>query len=167
VNLRYACLLMSIATAACAAHAQGVTEGAQPTREALSAKPVPWKTGSLDLVPTTILHLQVIITPGFERGQNFAWFTRGGREVVVVFSATNSDVDEMSDELNRRYFPEEAVPGDKRSFIIFGTYKGPGGPPPPDPGGFPVAYVELVMKLSFDVNIAQIHLDDADIGTTK
>jgi hypothetical protein len=161
VNLRTTCLLMSIATAACAAHAQGVSEGPQPTREALSARPIPWKTGSLDLVPTTILHLQVIITPGFERGQHFAWFTRGGKEVVVVFSASTSDVDEMSDELNGRYIPEQGVPGDNRSFVIFGTYKGPGGPPPPDPGGFPIAYVELVMQAAFDTNVAQVHADQA------
>ena len=159
MNLRTVCLLMSIATAACAAHAQGVSEGSQPTREALNVKPIPWKTGSLDLVPTTIQHLQVIVTPGFLRGQHLAWFTAGGKEVVVVFSASTSDVDEMSDELNRRYFPEQGVPGDKRGFVIYGTFKGPGGPPPPDPGGFPVAYVELVMQAAFDINVAQIHTD--------
>jgi hypothetical protein len=167
VNLRYACLLMSIATAACTAHAQGVSEGAKPTAAALNARPVPWKTGSLDLIPTTILHLQVIITPGFQRGQHFAWFTAGGRDVVIVFSASNDDIDEMNDELNRRYVPEQGVPGDKRSYIILGSYKGPGGPPDPGPIGFPEAYVVMVMRAAFDVNIAQIHIDEARVGAEK
>lgn len=163
MNLRIACLLLSIATVACAAHAQGVTEGAQPTKEALAARPIPWKEGSLDLIPTTILHLQVIITPGFQRGQHFAWFTAGGRDVVQVFSASNSDVDEMTDELNRRFFPEEGVPGDKRAFVIFGTYKGPGGPPDPGPVGFPELYVAMVMQAAFDINVAQVHVDQARV----
>ena len=159
MNLRIACLLLSIATVGCAAHAQGVT----PSKEALSAKPIPWKEGSLDLIPTTISHLQVIITPGFERGQHFAWFMAGGRDVVQVFSASNTDVDEMTSELNRRYFPEEGVPGDKRSFVIFGTYKGPGGPPDPGPIGWPELYVVMVVQAAFDVNIAQVHVDEARV----
>jgi hypothetical protein len=158
---------MSVVVAACSAHAQGVSEGPKPSRAALDARPIPWKTGSLELIPTTIQHLQVIVTPGFKRGEHFAWFTAGGSDVVVVFHATSDDVDEMNNELNRRYLPSQGVPGDKRSFVIFGTYKGPGGPPDPGPGGFPGPYVELVMKLSFDVNIAQIHLDEARLGIEK
>src|SRR5262245_60831601 len=111
--MRAALLLLSLAIAAgCSAHAQGVTEGAKPTKEALNARPIPWKTGSLDLVPTTIQHLQVVITPGYERGQHFAWFTAGGRDVVVVFSGRANDIDEMTSELDHRYYPEGGVPGD-------------------------------------------------------
>lgn len=166
MKLRSALLLLSLAIAGCAAHAQGVGDGSKPTREALDARPVPWKTGSLDMVPTTIRHLQVIITPGFLRGQKFAWFTAGGRDVVVVFSASSSDIAEMSDELSNRYFPEQGVPGDRRSYIILGSLKGPGGPPDPGPGGFPEAYVVMVMHAAFDTNLAQVHVDEAQIPGT-
>jgi hypothetical protein len=167
VKPRSALLLLSLALAGCAAHAQGVTEGSKPTREALDAKPIPWKTGSLSLVPETIRHLQVVMTPGFQRGQHFAWFLAGGRDVVVVFSASSGDLDEMSNELNNRYFPEEGVPGDKRSYIILGALKGPGGPPDPGPGGFPEAYVAMVTRAAVDVNIAQVHIDEARVGAEK
>jgi hypothetical protein len=160
VKLRYAYLLLSIVVAACSAHAQGVTEGSKPSAAALDARPIPWKSGSLELVPTTIQHLQVVVTPGFRRGEKFAWFTAGGSDVVVVFRATSDDVDEMTNELNRRYLPAQGAPGDKRSWAIFGTFKGPGGPPPPDPGGFPGPYVEMVMRVAFDLNIAAIHVDE-------
>ena len=164
MKLRSALLLLSLALAGCAAHAHGVTEGAKPTREALEARPIPWKTGSLQLVPETIRHLQVVITRGFQRGQHFAWFTNGGRDVLVVFSASSSDIDEMSNELNNRYFPEEGgVPGDGRSHVIVGILKGPGGPPDPGPIGFPEAYVVMVMRAAFDANILQIHVDEARI----
>lgn len=165
MKLRYVSLLMSLAIAACTAHAQGVTDGSKPTREALNARPIPWKTGSLDMVPTTILHLQVIVTPGYSRGSHFAWFFAGGRDVVVVFSASSSDIDEMNSELDHRYFPTEGSIGDRRSFVILGSYKGPGGPPPPDPGGFPVSYVEMVTQAAFDTNIAEVHIDEARAGT--
>jgi hypothetical protein len=164
VKLRSALLLLSLALVGCAAHAQGVSEGSKPTREALEARPIPWKTGSLQMVPETILHLEVIITPGFQRGQHFAWFIAGGRELVVVFSGNSTAVDEMSSELSERYFPEEGgAPGDRRSYVILGTIKGPGGPPDPGPGGFPEAYVVMVMRAAFDANILQIHVDEARI----
>jgi hypothetical protein len=170
VKLRSALLLLSLALAGCAAHAQGVSDGSKPSAEALSARPIPWKTGSLQLVAEDIRHLQVIITPGFQRGQHFAWFTAGGREVVVVFSGSSTDIDEMSNELNGRYYPEQGLPGDRRSFVILGSLKGPGNPPDPGPGGFPEAYVVMVMRAAFDANIMQIHLDEAripQIETTK
>ena len=166
MKLRSALLLLSLALAGCAAHAQGVSEGPKPSAEALSARPIPWKTGDLERVPTTILHLQVIITPGFARGEHFAWFTAGGRDVVVVFSASGADIDEMTAELNNRYFPEQGVPGDRRSFVIVGTYKGPGGPgPDPGPGGFPEWYVVMLMRAAFEINVAQVHIDQTQVGT--
>lgn len=163
MNLRTAyLLLMSIALAACAAHAQGVSEGPKPSPKALEAKPVPWRTGALEMVPTTIQHLQVIVTPGYRKGEHFAWFTAGGSDVVVVFRASDSDVDEMNDEINQRYVASAGtIPGDRRSWVIYGTYKGPGGPPDPGPTGFPEAYVVIVMRLAFDLNLAAIHLDEA------
>jgi hypothetical protein len=164
VKLRSALLLLSLVLAGCAAHAQGVTEGYKPTKEALDARPIPWKTGGLERVPQTIRHLQVVMTPGFQKGQHFAWFLAGGREVVVVVSGSSSDIDEMSTELSNRYFPEEGVPGDTRSYVILGVLKGPGGPPDPGPGGFPEAYVVMVTHAAFDVNIAQIHVDEAPVG---
>jgi hypothetical protein len=163
VKLRSALLLLSLALAGCAAHAQGVPDGSKPTREALEARPVPWRTGSLQMVPETIRHLQVIITPGFQRGQHFAWFTAGGRDVVVVFSGSSSDIDEMNNELNNRYFPEQGLPGDRRSYVILGSLKGPGGPPDPGPVGFPELYVVMVMRAAFDANILQIHVDEVRI----
>jgi hypothetical protein len=163
VKLRSALLLLSLALAGCAAHAQGVSEGPKPSTEALNARPIPWKTGSLQLVPETIQHLQVIITPGFARGSKFAWFTAGGRDVVVVFSASIDDVEEMNAELNGRYLETQGTPGDRRSYVILGSYKGPGNPPDPGPGGFPEAYVVMVMRAAFDANILQIHVDEARV----
>jgi hypothetical protein len=167
VKLRSALLLLSLALAGCAAHAQGVSEGSKPTREALEARPVPWKTGSLQLVPEDIGHLQVIITRGFDRGQHFAWLLSGGRNLVVVFSGSAIDMDEMTNELNDRYMPEGGIPGDRRSFVILGSIKGPGNPPDPGPIGFPEPYVVMVMRAAFDANIMQIHVDEARIETTK
>jgi hypothetical protein len=167
VKLRSALLLLSLALAGCAAHAQGVTDGSKPTKEALNARPVPWKTGSLQLVPEGIRHLQVIMTPGFHRGEHFAWFLAGGRDVVVVFSASSGDLDEMANELNNRYFPEEGLPGDKRSYVILGALKGPGGPPDPGPVGFPEAYVVMVTRAAVDANVAQVHVDEAAVGIAE
>jgi hypothetical protein len=163
VKLRSALLLLSFVLAGCTAHAQEVPDGSKATRDALSARPVPWRTGSLQMVPETIRHLQVIITPGFQRGQHFAWFIAGGRELVVVFSGNSTDVDEMGTELSDRYFPEQGLPGDQRSYVILGILKGPGGPPDPGPGGFPEAYVNMVVRASVDANIMQIHVDEARI----
>lgn len=168
MKLRYVSLLLSIAIAGCAAHAAGLSEAPKPNAAALNARPIPWKTGALERVPTTIPHLQVVVTPGFAtragfEPEHFAWLTSGGSDVVVVFSGSTDDMDEMSNEINRRYFPTQGVPGDKRSFVILGAYKGPGGPPPPDPGGFPGGYVEMVMRIAFSVNIAQVQLDRAPI----
>jgi hypothetical protein len=140
-----------------------VTEGSKPTKEALEARPVPWKTGSLQLVPETIRHLQVVMTPGFVRGQHFAWFLAGGKDLVIVFSGSSSDIDEMSTELANRYFPEEGVPGDTRSYVIVGILKGPGGPPDPGPGGFPEVYVTMIQKAALEINVAQIHIDEVHI----
>ena len=86
MKLRSALLLLSLALAGCAAHAQGVTEGYKPSAEALNARPIPWKTGSLQLVPETIRHLQVMITPGFQRGQQI------GIHVPNNMTAVKSDV---------------------------------------------------------------------------
>jgi hypothetical protein len=163
VKLRSALLLLSFVLAGCAAHAQGVTDSYKPTKEVLEARPIPWKTGGLERVPQTIRHLQVVMTPGFQKGQHFAWFLAGGRELVVVFSGSSSDIDEMSTELSNRYFPEESVPGDSRSYVILGVLKGPGGPPDPGPIGFPEAYVTMVTRAAFDVNIAQVHVDEARV----
>ena len=162
MKLRSALLLLSLVLAGCAAHAQGVTE-AKPTKEALEARPVPWKTGSLQLVPETIRHLQVVMTPGFRRGAHFAWFLAGGKELVIVFSGSSSDIDEMSTELANRYFPEEGVPGDTRSYVIVGILKGPGGPPDPGPIGFPEVYVGMILKAALEINVAQIHIDEVKI----
>jgi len=167
VKLRSALLLLSLVLAGCAAHAQGMTEGYQPTKEALEARPIPWKTGALELVPQTIRHLQVVMTPGFQKGEHFAWFLAGGRDVVVVFSASSSDLDEMSTELANRYFPEEGVPGDTRSYVILGAIKGPGNPPDPGPGGFPEFYVVMVMRASFEANVMQVHVDEAQVGAVE
>ena len=164
MKLRSVLLLLSLALAGCSAHAQGVSEGPKPTREALEARPIPWKTGSLERVPEDLRHLQVIITRGFERGQHFAWFVSGGRDVVVVFSGNATDMDEMNQELNDRYMPEGGIPGDRRSYVILGTIKGPGGgPPDPGPIGFPEMYVVMVIRAAFDANIMQIHVDEARI----
>ena len=163
MKLRSALLLLSLALAGCAAHAQGVSEGYKPSAEALNARPIPWKTGSLQMVPETIQHLQVIITPGFQRGQKFAWFTSGGRDVVVVFSASVADVEEMNEELNGRYLEEQGMPGDRRSYVILGSYKGPGNPPDPGPIGFPEFYVVMVMRAAFEANIMQIHIDEVRV----
>jgi hypothetical protein len=168
VKLRSALLLLSLALAGCAAHAQGVSEGPKPSAEALNARPIPWKTGSLDRVPEDLRHLQVVITRGFARGQHFAWFIGGGRDVVVVFSASSTDVDEMNNELNERYYAESGgLPGDRRSYVILGAIKGPGNPPDPGPGGFPEAYVVMVIRAAFEANIVQIHIDEARIPQTE
>ena len=167
MKIRSVLLLLSLALAGCAAHAQGVSEGSKPTREALEARPIPWKTGSLQLVPETIGHLQVVITDGFRRGQNFAWFIAGGRDVVVVFAISSGDVDEMNNELNERYFSEGGLPGDRRSYVILGAIKGPGNPPDPGPGGFPELYVVMVMRAAFEANVMQVHVDEAQVGAVE
>jgi hypothetical protein len=165
VKPRSALLLLSLVLAGCAAHAQGVTEGYKPTKEALEARPIPWKTGALELVPQAIRHLQVVMTPGFRKGEHFAWFLAGGRDVVVVFSASSSDLDEMGTELSNRYFPEQEIPGDSRSYVILGVLKGPGGPPDPGPVGFPELYVGMITRAAFDANVAQVHVDEVRIPT--
>jgi hypothetical protein len=167
VKLRSALLLLSLALAGCSAHAQGVSDGPKPSAEALNARPIPWKTGSLQLVSEEIRHLQLIVTRGFQRGQHFAWFVAGGRDVVVVFSGSSTDLDEMYNELSDRYNPEGGIPGDGRSHVILGTIKGPGGPPDPGPVGFPELYVAMVMRAAFDANIMQIHVDEARIPQTE
>ena len=166
MKLRSALLLLSLALAGCAAHAQGVPD---VSKAALDARPIPWKTGSLQMVPEAIRHLQVVITPGFARGQHFAWFVNGGRDLVIVFSGTSSDVDEIGNELANRYFPEEGLPGDRRGYVILGVLKGPGpGGPGPDPGpsGFPDWYVRMIMRASVDANLAQIHIDEVQVPGT-
>ena len=166
MKLRSALLLLSLALAGCAAHAQSVTDVSALTKAALDARPIPWKTGGLDRVPQTIRHLQVVITPGFVRGQHFAWFIAGGRELVVLFSGSSADVAEMGDELSNRYFPEEGLPGDSRSYVILGVLKGPGGPPDPGPGGFPEVYVNMIVRAAVDANVAEVHIDEVRIPGT-
>src|SRR5262245_54501709 len=153
--------LISLAMVACTPIPQ--PQPPRPSRTALEAKPIPWKTGSLSLVPATVQHLQVVVTPGYVKGQQFAWLVANGTDVAVVFSGSSADVAELSAELAHRYFVAEPVIGDRRSYVILGSYHGP-LPPPPDPPGFPGLYVEEVLALAFHANLAQTKLDEAAVG---
>lgn len=153
VNLRWAILLMTVIFAACTPAGAVPSTPPKPSREALAAKPIDWskRTAGAVLVPSSVKHLQLVITPAWKDGEQFAWLVSEGTDVVAVYRSTGKELGELVGEVIQRSFASKETVLDKRSFVILGSFKGP-PPPPPDPGGLPGPYVESVLDAAFRLN---------------
>jgi hypothetical protein len=166
-NMRYASLVIFVMSAACAARSAAPT--AAPTaapsaappasRAALEAKPVVWarRDPAVAVIPLTIERLQVIITPGWARGEHFAWLISNGTEVIRVYRCASTEIGEVVDAAIRTIYPTVGTPLDQASFVIVGSIHTP-PPPPPDPSGFPGIYVEQVVRTAWNMNREQIQI---------
>jgi hypothetical protein len=157
VNLRWSMLVCAV-LAAC----QPRPPEPQIPRSAFAAKPAAWSRTSLEAltVPKTAKHLQLIVTPGWAKGEHFAWLIADGTEVLAVYRTLTSELGEVIDEASHRYFSNVPSIIDSRSFVILGSYKPP-PPPPPDPGGFPGGYVQSIMLTAQALNKEALRLESA------
>src|SRR5215471_1710457 len=143
VNVRYASLLIATVFACAGRPAPTGLVAPPATRAALEAKPVAWakRDTSVALVPRSLGRLQIVITPGWNAGEHYAWLITNGTDVIRVFRCAGTEIGELVDAAIHTVYPTVGTPLDQVSFGVVGSIHTP-PPPPPDPGGFPGDYVQ-------------------------
>jgi hypothetical protein len=146
-------LWISLMIAACGARSAGPPAAPKASTAALAARPIDWarRDPAAPVVPASVTHLQLIITPAWAKGEHFAWLVSSGTEVVVVYHCTTAEIGAIIDVSRRAFVPTEGSPLDKTSYGVLGSFNPP-PPPPPDPGGFPGPYVESVLHAAWSMN---------------
>ena len=145
---------------ACGAHTTKPQVAPQPSAAALAAKPVLWSTRepTARLIPVSTRRVQLIITPGWTKGEHFAWLISDGSDVLAVYKANGSDLSDIVAGVVHSYYPTVANPTDKVSISVMGSFHAP-PPPPPDPPGFPGVYVQEVMHAAWTMNRESARFD--------
>ena len=154
VKQRWSMLLIGVFVAACAARTGGPPEAPKPSREALAAKPIEWsqRERGAALVPASVKRLQMVITPGWEKGEHLAWLISDGTEVIAVYHSTGNSVGEIVDAVAHVVYASEGGVADRLSWVLMGAFNPRPPPPPPGPGGMPQIYVEQVMGTAWRLN---------------
>src|SRR4051794_16807280 len=115
VNFRWSILLVTAMAAAC------IHTAAPPKASpaALATQPVDWakRDPSAPLVPPSVKHLQVVITPGWSNQDHYAWLVSEGTEVVGLYRLTANDVGQLIAEATRSYAAVSTDPRDRGSFV--------------------------------------------------
>ena len=119
-----------------------------PAPAARQVRPTAWATAPATIAwPTTSRRRELVISRGRAADESYAWFIADGRTVVSVFlTTTQAQLDGAVAKFVRDVtLATKSSPTDSMSWGIAGVIIKP-PPNPPDPGGFPLWYVEAVMK---------------------
>ena len=168
VNVRSASVLIMMVTAACATGSAPPAVAPKASRAALDAKPVLWNSRdpSVPVVPTSIKHLQVVITGGWSKDEHYAWLISDGTDVIRLYRCSGTEISDIVEAAVRTVYPTKGTPLDAMSIGVLGAIHNPGPPPPPDPGGVPELYVQQVMKAAWGMNQEQVQAEGKATGPT-
>lgn len=163
VNMRWSMLSVVAMSAACMRPA-GPAEP-KPSPAALATQPVEWaqRDPAAPLIPPSVKHLQIVITPGWSNDEHYAWLISEGTEVIALYHLTAKDLTEVISATTRLYAAASNGAVDRSSFVMIGSIHAP-SPPPPGPPGMPPFYVGQVIQAAQGVNRAAAGLERSAAG---
>lgn len=120
-----------------------------------ATRPVEWRLRDPDaaLWPSSTRRLQIIITPGWERGEHFAWLISDGNKVIKLYRASSRDLNGLLAEVfGNLTKAEQQAPTASLSYGGAGTVIKPTTPDPPPAPILPGSYVDSVMKAAWKMD---------------
>lgn len=161
-------VLYLFAAAACATSHAGTARAPAPSPRIFETKIVIWdkRDSSPPTIPTTAKHVQLILSPGWDKEEHYAWVFADGTELIAVYRVTGEQRTEALDFAGGLVMPTKGTPLDKYGFGVLGSIVRPNPPSPPDPGGdgglvsrLPRAYVEGIVGSAWNLNNEQAAID--------